>query len=76
MNMKILLLLLLTFTIKAQKSSNFIDEVIYKKDLTDPEKEKEIFLKRFGASKDECLASVDNTISIYKEKFGITIEKS
>ena len=69
----VLLLFLLLFTINTQKSGNSNLKDI---NITNQKMQKKEFLYLVGAKENECLPSVENTVNILKEKYGITVEKN
>ena len=69
----VLLLFLLLFTINTQKSGNSNLKDI---NTINQKMEKKEFLYLVGAKENECLPSVENTVNILKEKYGITVEKN
>ena len=71
----LLLLFLFVFQVKSIKYESY-EDISLEELEKNPELKTKIFMDLIGAEKDECLPSLDDTIEILKEKYGIEIEKS
>ena len=70
----LLLLFLFLFQVKSIKYESY-EDISLEELEKNPELKTKIFMDLIGAEKDECLPSLDDTIKVLKEKYGIEIEK-